>query len=173
MLDIRQVKISQSNFNMPKNILLTVLILLFSCWQQAKIEGKVVSVKDGDTIEILYKNKPVRIRLYGIDCPEKNQDFGTKAKEYTSTLCFGKTVKVKSFGKDKYGRLLGQVILPDSKQLNEELVRAGMAWRYKYSKDQYLAQLETTARKNKIGLWKGKDPVAPWEFRLIKRKVPR
>ena len=66
------------------------------------LEGKVVSVLDGDTIEVIHEKKPERIRLYGIDCPEKGQPFGQKAKQFTSALLFGKDVKIETHGRDKH-----------------------------------------------------------------------
>lgn len=136
------------------------------------ITGKVISVKDGDTIEILYEGKPLRIRLQGIDCPEGKQDFGQKAKQFASDLCFGKEVEIIDFGKDRYGRTLGYVVLPDGRNLNEELVRAGYAWHYKhFSKDKVLADLEKQARKEKVGLWSHPDPVAPWDYRRKGREA--
>src|SRR5688572_17280023 len=79
----------------------------------ADLEGKVISVLDGDTIEVLHDKKPERIRLYGIDCPEKGQAFGKKAKEATSTLLFGKEVRIESHGRDKHHRTLGTVFESD------------------------------------------------------------
>ncbi len=90
--------------------------------------GRVVGVSDGDTITVLSKGKPVRIRLHGIDCPEKRQAFGNRAKQATSKLVFGQTVTVHVMDKDRYGRTVGEVILPDGRVLNQELVKAGFAW---------------------------------------------
>ncbi|WP_423149724.1 thermonuclease family protein [Rubrolithibacter danxiaensis] len=131
------------------------------------LTGKVVKVADGDTITILIQdNTQVRVRLHGIDCPEKKQDFGTKAKQFTSDLCFSKTVKVEVTDVDRYGRSIGIVILPDGKILNKELLKAGLAWHYKYfDKSKELADLELVARNKKIGIWSMSNAIAPWEFR--------
>lgn len=128
--------------------------------------GKVVGVKDGDTIEVLYEGKGETIRLLDIDCPEKKQAFGTKAKQFTSDLCFGKEVKVVSHGKrDRYKRLLATVFVGDI-NVNEELVKSGFAWHFKkYSDKQIFADLENRARENKIGLWADPYPIAPWDYR--------
>lgn len=134
------------------------------------IKGKVISVKDGDTIEILQNGKVIKIRFYGIDCPEKGQDFGAKAKEFTSKMCYGKMVEIVSHGKDKYRRLLGDVILPDKTNLNLWLVQAGYAWRYKYSHDQQLKKLEIEAKTHHRGLWINENATPPWEFRNVKKK---
>ncbi len=131
--------------------------------------GKVVGVTDGDTISVMRDEKAAKIRLHGIDCPEFNQPFGTKAKQFASDMVFGKVVRVecRSTGTDKYGRLLGNVVRADGKILNHELLRAGLAWWYRQyaPKDKDLAALEAEARTAKRGLWADKDPVAPWDFR--------
>jgi endonuclease YncB( thermonuclease family) len=158
----------------PKFILLTVLILLSlsPVWaaKVTTVKGKVVAVKDGDTIVILKNKTEYTIRLTGIDCPEKKQAFGMKAKQFASDQAFGKTVTAKIYSKDRYKRSLADIILPNGKILNYEMVRAGLAWHYKqYSKDAKLAELERQARKQKIGLWVDKDPVPPWQFRRHKK----
>lgn len=158
----------------PRVILLMVLTLLsMSPVWAAKIttvKGKVVAVKDGDTIVILKNKTEYTIRLSGIDCPEKKQAFGMKAKQFASDLAFGKTVTAKIYSKDRYKRSIADIVLPNGKILNYELVRVGLAWHYtQYSKDTKLAELERQARKQKVGLWVDKDPVAPWKFRRIKK----
>ena len=107
--------------------------------------------------------------MFGIDCPEKKQDFGTQAKVYASNLCFEKIVSVTDKGRDKYRRTLGIVILPDGKNMNHDLVKNGYAWRYKKSKDPVLGELESVARKYKRGLWKKPNPISPWEYRYINK----
>lgn len=132
--------------------------------------GKVISIKDGDTFEVLYDNQPERVRLAEIDCPEKAQAYGTKAKQYASDLCFGKTVTVTSTGRDRYGRIVGTVVTQDGVNVNEELVKAGFAWHYKqYSNSAVLDDYEQRARDQKLGLWAAKRPLAPWEYRRNKR----
>ncbi len=90
----------------------------------ADFTGRVVGVSDGDTITVLSKGKPVRIRLHGIDCPEKRQAFGTRAKQFTSALVFGQTVTVHVMDQDRYWRTVGEVLLPKGRNLNHELVKA-------------------------------------------------
>ena len=132
-------------------------------------EARVVGVSDGDTITVLEGTTQAKVRLNGIDCPEKRQAFGARAKQLTSKLAFGKTVTVRPFGSDRYGRTLGEVVLPDGRVLNHELVAAGMAWHYtQYSKDETLARLERQARETRVGLWSEPRPVAPWEFRATR-----
>ena len=153
-----------------KSILLFIFII-FPLLRPAEFKAKVTSIKDGDTIEVLHENKATRIRLNGIDCPEKDQDFGKKAKQFTSDFCFGKEVKVISYGEDRYGRTLGDIVLEDGRNLNQELVKAGLAWHYKkYSSDPTLANLEIQARNQKIGLWLQPNALAPWDFRNEKRE---
>jgi micrococcal nuclease len=130
---------------------------------------KVIAVKDGDTIDLLRNGKTIKVRLYGIDSPEKAQDYGQKAKDFTSQLAFGKTVHLIEHNKDRYGRTVGTIILPDGRNLNEELVRNGYAWHYKeYSKDKNLEILEADARRFKRGLWQDANPTAPWDYRKNK-----
>lgn len=157
----------------PFVYLITFLISL-SAYSQTILKGKVISVSDGDTFTILTEgNKQIKIRLHGIDCPEKRQDFGTVAKQYTSAQVFGKVIQAKVLRKDRYKRSVAIVILPNGKILNQELLKAGMAWHYKkYDKSAEFDLLEKQARKNKTGLWKGKSPIPPWEFRKMKRKGP-
>ena len=92
--------------------------------------SSVIGVLDGDTIEVLHNNRPERIRLNGIDCPEKGQAYGTKAKQATSDLVFGKEVTLETHGTDKYGRTIADVSLPDGINVNLELVRNGWCWWY-------------------------------------------
>ncbi len=129
--------------------------------------GKVVGVSDGDTISVMREGKAVKVRLHGIDCPEKKQPYGTKAKRFTSDMAFGKEVTIWGKTKDRYGRIVGEVILPDGKNLNREIVDAGLAWWYqKYApNDWILKALEAGARAKKRGLWMDKNPIPPWEWR--------
>jgi endonuclease YncB( thermonuclease family) len=108
-----------------------------------------------------------RVRLWGIDCPEAKQPFGTRAKQITGDLSFGQTVTVKVRDIDRYKRFVAEVILPDGRNLNQEIVRAGFGWWYQqYAKnDRVLADLERTTRAAKLGLWADPQPVPPWEWR--------
>lgn len=121
----------------------------------ADFTGSVVSVLDGDTIEVLRHQHPERIRLSGIDCLEKGQAYGTHAKQATSALSFGKEVTLQTHGLDKYGRTLADVLLPDGNNVNHTLVKDGWCWWYrKYAPgDTVLEGLEKNARKAKKGLW--------------------
>lgn len=139
---------------------------------QTIISGKVVRVADGDTFTLLdNKNKQIRIRLYGIDCPENKQDYSQVAKKFTSDRVFGKVIKVEVQNVDRYGRIVGLVILPDGKNLNEELLKAGLAWHYThYDKTKEFAKLQRIAKREKRGVWRHKNPIPPWDFRKLSRK---
>jgi|SRR5689334_15820699 len=144
------------------------LALLFTPHEiQAAFASSVIGILDGDTIEVLHNNRPERIRLSGIDCPEKRQAYGTKAKQATSDLVFGKKVTLETHGTDKYGRTIADVSLPDGMNVSLELVRNGWCWWYqKYAPDNViLAELQRRARRSGLGLWADPNPVPPWEWR--------
>jgi endonuclease YncB( thermonuclease family) len=152
--------------------LLAVLLLSIPISSQAdSFEGKVVGVSDGDPISVMRKGRAVKVRLHGVDCPEKKQPFGTRAKRYTSDMAFGRQVTVQVQTTDRYGRIVGEIILPDGLSLNKELVYVGLAWWYrKYApNDKALKALEAGARENKRGLWADKNPIPPWEWRRGER----
>ena len=131
--------------------------------------GEVVGIADGDTITVLKGKTTVKIRLYGIDCPEKSQAFGTRAKQFTSKMVFRKLVQIRPVDQDRYGRTVAWVEV-DGKNLCEELVRNGLAWHYKrYSSDTNLAKLELQAKKGRAGLWSDPKAMAPWDYRRSKR----
>jgi micrococcal nuclease len=135
--------------------------------------GSVVGVIDGDTIDVLHNGQAERIRLNGIDCPERGQAFGKKAKQFTSSLVYGKEVNVQTLRMDRHGRTVGDVLLPDGTNVSRELVKAGLAWWYRqYSKDASLGVLEQEAREAKRGLWDDPHVIPPWEVRHPKKKLP-
>lgn len=150
----------------------TILLLVITCSHEAaatpasSFTGKVVGVADGDTITVLRGRIPVRIRLHGVDCPEKKQAFGQRAKQFTSKLVFGKVVRVNVVTTDKYNRTVGEVFVGGT-SLNEALVQAGLAWWYrKYApRAKMLAFFEGEARAAKRGLWSQPKPTPPWEYR--------
>ncbi len=147
------------------------LVVLSSEPTFADFSGPVVSVLDGDTLEVLHNNKAERIRLSGIDCPEKGQAYGNNAKHAASALVFGKEVTIQTHGHDKYQRLLGDVLLLDGTNVNHTLVKDGWCWWYrKYAPgDTVLEGLEKDAREAKKGLWADPHPVPPWEWRKRSR----
>jgi endonuclease YncB( thermonuclease family) len=101
------------------------LLVLYPLASFASSTGPVVSVLDGDTIEVLHNNRAERIRLSGIDCPEKGQAYGQKAKQATSALVFGRDVFLQTHGQDKYNRTLVDVLLRDGTNSYHTLVKDG------------------------------------------------
>lgn len=138
--------------------------------KDTRISGKVIKVADGDTFTILTKeNEQIRVRFYGIDAPERKQDYGTKSRNFVNELVYGKMVKIEDKGIDRYKRLLG-VIWIDGINLNEALLENGLAWHYKqFDKSKRYAELEEKAKKNKLNIWSQENPIAPWEFRKKKK----
>jgi len=106
--------------------LFALLLLFVPLFSQAgdphSFTGNVVGVSDGDTIKVMREGRAVKVRLHGIDCPEKGQPYGTKAKRFTSDRAFRNEVTVYVKDMDRYGRIVGEVILPDGLSLNKELV---------------------------------------------------
>lgn len=143
------------------------------CLDCRPFTGKVIGIADGDTIKVLHNRTVVSIRLKGIDCPEKRQPYGMKAKQFASNLCFGREVIISEGKLDRYKRLVADVILEDGRILNHELVRSGFAWWYKQfsPRDEVLNRLESEARRSKIGLWSQPHPEPPWLFRKEKKRV--
>jgi endonuclease YncB( thermonuclease family) len=153
-------------------ILSFALIVSLSCSVSPPeiVTGKVVFVKDGDTIIILVGKEQIRVRLFGVDCPEKGQPYGAAAKKKTADLCLGSIVEVHEHGRDQYNRVLAEVILEDGSSLNLALLKSGMAWHYKqYSDNEEWALVEEEAREQKKGLWSDNNAEAPWLFRKEKR----
>ena len=157
---------------MTAKFLASCLLLWASLACAETITGKVIGVMDGDTIEVLDANRtPRRIRLGGIDAPEKAQPFGARSKQHLSDRVFGKQVEVQSNKTDKYGRTVGKVMV-GGKDANLEQVRSGFAWHYKkYQKEQSAndrvayANAEISAHDMKSGLWNDPKPMPPWEWR--------
>ena len=137
-----------------------VVVSWVSLTPAEEFAGKVVGVSDGDTITVLRNRTPIKVRLHGIDCPEIGQDFGSRAKAFTSELVFGQVVKVVPWDTDRYGRTVADVILADGRILNHELVRAGLAWRYrKYAPDiGTLAELEAAAQMRNAACGRSRTP---------------
>jgi micrococcal nuclease len=137
----------------------------------AHFSGNVVSILDGDTIEVLHDKRPERVRLNGIDCPEKGQAYGKRAKQATSAFIFGKEVDLQTYGKDKYGRTIADVFLHDGTNVNHMLVKDGWCWWYrKYAPGNLvLEELERRARASREGLWADPSPVPPWIYRKSRR----
>ena len=120
--------------NAIRSLILTLVFILTlslpSRSQHTAWIGKVVGVSDGDTITVMHDGMAEKIRLYGIDCPEKRQAFGKRAKQFTSSMVFGRIVEAKPITTDRYGRTIAWIYF-DGACLNEELLKAGLAWHYK------------------------------------------
>ena len=145
--------------------LLQILICFFSCAIE-KHTGTVVKVIDGDTFDMIFEEKKIRVRMFGIDSPERGQAFNVKAKEFTASVIAGKEVSVIIRNKDRYERFVCDVYVGDSTYVNAEIVKAGYAWHFtRYSDDVQFTELQEEARNDKRGLWQDSNPVAPWEFR--------
>lgn len=137
-------------------------------------QGEVVTVLDGDTVQVRRGGTSVRIRLYGIDCPEKDQPCGDTARAFTKAQMLHQQVQVEEADIDLHGRTVA-LVSSSGRLLNRELVRAGYAWTYQqYCKNETLCHefsaLEKEARQQKRGLWQGRRPVAPWDWRQGKRR---
>lgn len=155
----------------------TLAVLLSIATAQAgTLVGLVVGVTDGDTITLLDDQRTQhKIRLSGIDAPEKAQAFGQRSKEHLSSLVFGHRVMVETEKQDRYGRTVGKVVI-DGRDVNLAMVVAGMAWHYKkYEGEQspsdrlLYADAEQLAAKDRRGLWNSESEIPPWTFRRISR----
>ncbi len=155
-----------------KTLFFSLLLMIPSMLFAQVLSGKVVKIADGDTFTLLVNNhEQVKVRLDGIDAPEKKQAFGNKAKQYLSSMIWGVPVTVKVLKKDRYGRSIGKVSTAKVKDVNLEMIKAGYAWHYKeYNKDKSYASAENNARKRKLGIWKDKNPIKPQVFRKTKHK---
>lgn len=155
-------------------------LLIFQTGYADIINGRVIGVTDGDTIKVLDTDKvEYKIRLAGIDAPEKSQAFGKASKQSLSDLVYGRDVTVDWHKTDRYKRYIGKVIL-HGKDINLVQIKNGMAWYYiKYGPEllssdqlQYL-QAQVHAKADRIGLWADRNPIAPWDFRKSKKyKLP-
>jgi micrococcal nuclease len=165
MVSIRRVWQRHTRHNLASGVVWLLLMALPILVHAEQFTGKVVGISDGDTISVLREGKAVKVRLHGVDTPEEAQAFGTQARKFTSDMAFQQTVTVIVQETDRYGRLVGEVLLPDGRSLNQELVKAGMAWWYRQydPNDTTLAQFEADARTAKRGLWADAHPVPPWE----------
>lgn len=151
-----------------KRILYFVLFICTFGYCQDTLTATVVGIKDGDTVVVLDSlNKQTTLRLAEVDCPEKSQPFGTKAKQFTSDQIYLKTIKYVVTDTDRYGRSIAMIYYDtDNKYLSAEIIKAGMGWHYKrYSTSKELATFEDNARKNKIGLWIDNNPINPSDWR--------
>ena len=152
--------------------LATLLLFVAGNLNASILQGKVVHVADGDTITVLDANNTQhKIRLQGIDAPEKAQAFGQRSKQSLHQLVHSKQVSVEFQKKDKYGRTVGKVVF-NGLDVCLEQIKLGMAWHYKqYESEQTkedretYAHAELAAQALALGLWKDKSTIPPWEYR--------
>ena len=163
--------------SMTRAITISILILIFQESVCAEtVTGRVVKVYDGDTVTILdASNTQHRIRLQGIDAPERGQAYGRKSGKYLADAVSGKYVVIDYSKRDRYKRIVGTVLL-DGQDMNLRQVQGGMAWHYKkYQKEQsqedreIYSATEIEARQAQRGLWQESHPVPPWDWRKSKR----
>ena len=158
-------------------IIIVIVLAAASCISFAdQLVGKVIKVTDGDTVNVLTSdNQTHKIRLSGIDAPEKKQAFGNRSKQALADLIDGKIVNVEYNKLDKYQRAVGKVTF-NGQDVNLRQIKLGLAWHYKkYEKEQDVedrsiyANAEYLAQRNKAGLWYEITPIAPWDYRKQKR----
>jgi len=164
-----------------------LLILTAGAAYSEILEGKVIGVADGDTITVLDSDKVQhKIRLSGIDAPEKGQAYGNVSKQHLADLVFGKTVTVEASKKDRYGRSVGKVWVQPTdcpkcgRTLDASLaqITVGLAWWYRHYANEQSPEdrgryefAEKEAKAKRAGLWKASNPVPPWEWRQGAREV--
>jgi endonuclease YncB( thermonuclease family) len=157
------------------------LLLLSGSARAAQLFGHIVAVGDGDTLTLRdAENRQHKVRLSAIDAPERRQPYGERAKQHLADLAHGKPAMVVWNKRDRYGRIVGRVLLrqcaapqcPYTTDAGLEQVRAGLAWHYKqYAKEQSPVERvryswhEREARAKREGLWREAEPIPPWQFR--------
>jgi endonuclease YncB( thermonuclease family) len=158
-------------------LVVIALSVLTTATHAETLTGRVVGIADGDTLTLLdATNTQHKIRLAGIDSPEKSQPFGQHCKKSLSDLAYDRVATVETTKLDRYGRVIGKVLV-DGQDVNLEQVRLGCGWHYKkYQNEQNLDDrlsynaAEESARMSKVGLWADSDPVPPWDWRKARRK---
>ncbi|MCR2066764.1 thermonuclease family protein [Campylobacter helveticus] len=160
---------SSLNHNILSNLNLTHFLPQNTTLTYSNIQGRVLRVIDGDTIELLVKQEDIKqspkikVRLFGIDAPEKKQAYGKEAKEFLSSLILDKEITLIINDKDKYQRTIGTILLND-KDINKEMVKNGYAWAYESYSTKYLTE-QADAQMFKLGLWQDENAIKPSEFR--------
>lgn len=151
-------------------ILIVFSLLANACVNTHYLSGEVVRVADGDTFTLLVEGQQYRIRLHGVDCPERGQPYNRVATQFTQELLATGEVKVRQMDTDQYGRVVGIVLIDDTINLNERLLKSGLAWHYRtYDRNPRWTELETDAREAKRGLWVEPGAIPPWKWRNRER----
>ena len=159
-----------------RSLIVAALLFISPAVFAAKLTGRVVHVADGDTVTVLdTSNMQHKIRVAGIDAPERRQPYGQISRKHLSVLVGGKSVIIEWHKRDRYGRVVGKILL-DGRDVGLEQIRAGLAWHYKrYEREQSpedrrsYAEAELAAKSGRIGLWRELDPMPPWQFRRISK----
>jgi len=134
--------------------------------------GRVVKVADGDTVTI-ENGERHKVRLFGIDAPEKKQTYGATSKMELTSHVLGRELTLRVCGVDRYRRIVGELIL-EQESVNARMLKDGHAWHYvAYSRRRDFQSLELKARRGKLGLWKEANPTPPWEFRRHQKKIDK
>jgi len=152
-------------------IIQSILLAISLCFAGGTwVKGIAQDVHDGDSFKLKVAGQIIKIRMYGVDAPEKNQTYGEEAGKALRTLIDGKEIRLKITDKDRYGRTVGEPWLGDSLNVSLWMIKNGHAWWYKsYSKKRIdFKEAEEEAKVKKLGLWVDDKPTAPWEFRKKK-----
>lgn len=153
-----------------KKIWIVVLTFFLSIFSFV-LDGYVVKVSDGDSFLIKSHRRKIRVRMYGIDAPELKQRYGREAKKYLENLILGKKVDLKVLYEDKYKRKIAKVYYR-GKEINLEMLRSGNVWFYEYhaKREKEYRKAYEKAKKERLGLWRDKNPENPREFRLRNKR---
>lgn len=147
--------------------MLTLAAAEVSAADGPRLAGRVVGVRDGDTVDVRLQSGMIRVRLHGIDAPEHDQAYGRAAKRELSQMVYRKDVELEPVEQDRYERLVARLWL-DGLDVNAELVKRGAAWVYRrYANEAAWCAYEKQARDRDLGLWAlpAEQQVAPWEWR--------
>ena len=139
---------------------------------------QAIKVSDGDTLSVQkvengkFVGEVMKIRMFGIDAPEKTQDYGIESKQALEKLVNGKTLEIEEKNRDRYGRTVA-VVYVNGKNVNEEMVKNGNAWWYQEydKKDTKMQAYQENAKKNKLGLFGKRGYVEPWNYRKEKKSA--
>ena len=135
--------------------------------------GQVMRISDGDTLSVWTDRREIKVRIYGIDTPERNQPWGREATRALAQMVEGQRIRVDEVDQDRWGRIVGRIFV-EGRDIGREMVRQGHAWVYRhYTNDFSLISLEATARNAHLGLWRLPESqrIAPWEWRRRQRSA--